>query len=469
MKEIDKLHLEYDQYTIEELCDIMDEFELTNIDLNKYILNRILKENDKDCLFKLFNKIEHILIYLSDDKMKELFNLYTSIFTNVPINFLLSILRDTIFGNSLFISIILINNPVYTYNNIEDLLYLNQLKYIDDDFMLNIIPDDYQIDISFDDRINDLKKEEIKNVISYIETFFYIDIIRPSKSFIEAMKILYKYSDDAIHKVKYDIIDAFDKGNNSIIMGMISRLSTIKIRELENLDKEYKNIFYFLRSIKLPVYYDYGNIIIEKQITNNNFYYMLYKNKYDEVKILNPFNQVNFDEVREIFDLKSGTYITPYSTDREISVSKIHSFQKMNNITSITDDELTSIKNLDENNIELRLQKILSEYSITDHGPTEKIDIWTSRLSLFHERDIRVGGFLIKGKSYKTVYLKDIAVNLLKALDTNIDILFLVYSGNLDDGARDQFITHCKKNNKLYSLINLSDLTKIFKAYNAGL
>jgi hypothetical protein len=120
---------------------------------------------------------------------------------------------------------------------------------------------------------------------------------------------------------------------------------------------------------------------------------------------------------------------------------------------------------MSENEIEKSIREILHDQNITSHGVVERVDIYEHKLFVNNESDLRDVGIIIKGRGYPKITLRDLATNIIKAVDLPAPLIFLVYTGSINDDAKNQFIKQCNRAKKLYCILDTIDITKLLVAY----
>lgn len=93
-------------------------------------------------------------------------------------------------------------------------------------------------------------------------------------------------------------------------------------------------------------------------------------------------------------------------------------------------------------------------------------DIFTTKIKINNEEDLRNVAFIIKGKSFKSITSKDVAHQIIKACRLSVDLVVLAHVGTLADDAKIDLIEQCNLRRRMYAIININDLAKILLAYN---
>ena len=119
-----------------------------------------------------------------------------------------------------------------------------------------------------------------------------------------------------------------------------------------------------------------------------------------------------------------------------------------------------------ENDIEKAIRYILRDCNQTSHSPIEIVDIYELKLKVNGDDDIRNAGFIIKGRSYEKVSLNSVATAIIKAINSPIEIIFVIHVGNLQDEVLFHLEKLCNKSQKMYCIIDAYDLARLLKAYS---
>jgi len=146
-----------------------------------------------------------------------------------------------------------------------------------------------------------------------------------------------------------------------------------------------------------------------------------------------------------------------------IDIDNINSFKSIKDFTldSINEDVIKTIKNLNEKTqLEPFIRSCIYDLNDTPHGPTEIVDILTTKITYKHKQSF--AAIIIKGKSFKTVKAKDISHQIyrLRKID-GIQISILAYTGNILDQPMEEFISTCHDIGCDYSIWNDFDLARI--------
>lgn len=153
---------------------------------------------------------------------------------------------------------------------------------------------------------------------------------------------------------------------------------------------------------------------------------------------------------------------------RPLRISEIHEFAEVGRIpdAAVTDEILTNVAILNEKTqLEPWIQDVIRSHDQTPHGPTEIADIISTRVT--------VGGtpthtaFILKGKSFKKVKVKDVAhqITRLRKLE-GLELAVLMAVGDIQDDVYDEFIHQAQKLSCDYLVITKFDLARLLIAYD---
>lgn len=152
--------------------------------------------------------------------------------------------------------------------------------------------------------------------------------------------------------------------------------------------------------------------------------------------LLMPFEEIAPNHVQKVYDLETADFVTPKKRIGKILLHDVFSFRRGQQVVDVTGEQVDLAKSLYEIEIEKKIREILQDQNITSHSPAEKMDVYTMKLHINNEKDLRDVGMILKGRGYPTINLDSIASNILKAVDLPVHIVFLVHTGILLDESR---------------------------------
>ncbi|MCS7365358.1 MAG: hypothetical protein NDF54_07980 [archaeon GB-1867-035] len=452
------------------LIEIVSSIDLADITYAKKVIKKVITSRNTRLVRMLFDKLSPPFIFSSKCFKVDILDYLSSIIlNNLSFDDVVDLGKESILGSLLALDIIIRRVKIIDCDRgkLNLLEKMSSLKFMRDPNILLIYPFEDKLILNLDERINALNETLLRNIIKICEILFAYNLIEKSRGSCESFILLY----EALRKtpdynVRYYIVKSLIDRKATEFIAYIKKFN-ILINSIDNIPKYYDIIFKTLISFGIPVYFEVKNVKINDRLYNDNFFFLKFRDRRGNERILWPFEQIETSHVQSIYDPVFGVFITPREYFGKIKMEEIFSFRKVRQIRSVTEEEMLRVSLMDENTIERLIREILSESEATPHGPTELADILSLNILINNEHDLRNAAFIIKGRSYKRVKLKDIAVNLIKAVNiASINIIFLVYVGVIDDQALKHFIELCEKNRKMYCIINCQSLTKLFKAYN---
>lgn len=150
---------------------------------------------------------------------------------------------------------------------------------------------------------------------------------------------------------------------------------------------------------------------------------------------------------------------------RLLKIHEIDEFSEVKTIpgAAINDLILSSVRKLEENELERGLREILYDPNETPHGPTEIADVLTH---LRVRGDKRLAAFVLKGKSYQRVSSKDVTHQFAKLRQVpRLGLMVFVAVGNIQDDAQRDFIQTAIDAGCDYLIVDAQDLARLFIAY----
>ena len=453
--------------SLETILSIVTEEELRDIIFWKEVIKRAISEGKIKIIGKLFEKAATVFIFGHEGFRQKLIDTIYSNLQCLELFDIIEIGKESILGNVLTIYYFVKKCKVITSQKIRILATLSALKYINDPLIFELVPLKDQLIIDVDERITELnQQEEIDKATKICEWLFSNDLIAKNEDTVKGLNILYANSSSPELRFKGDIISSLLKRRLDLFSHSLEKIYQQKITNEKDIIRYYTEIYDFLVKINVPIFFDFENLRFNNVLYNGNFFFVKYIDRLGTERLLFPFEQTELANVQKVYDLNSGMYITPKGRVGKILFHDIFSFKKSANVTKVYDKQIRKVKQLSEVEIEEKIRSILEDQNITPHGPVEKADIFTTKVLVNNERDLRNSAFILKGKGYPKVNLESIATNLLKAAELPVDIIFLVHTGVLLDEAQEQFIKQCNLHRKMYCIIGPIELTKLLIAYS---
>lgn len=446
---------------------MISEDDIRDVDFYLELIKRSINEKNGASIKKLFEMQSQLFILESSSYQSTVIRKLFDIFENCPLGELTKIGQENLVGNILVVYCFLKKHRTLSNSEFDDLLILAELKSINDSVLMDFVPyvKDSKIVLDLDDRVTNRSEDELEKAIHVIEVLFKDNRILETEDSIRTILMLYEKSDSSEFKIKKRLASSlFEERVEELIQTL--KMLGLKIDDANGLISSYSQVYRGLLKLGLPVYFSFENFRFNGVIFNANFFPMKFLDISGHEKLLFPFKQVDLSSVQKIFDIENNVFVTPKERIGRIKLEDVFSFTDVTKITAVNDEKIQLVKRLSENDIEDKLTEIIGETNITPHGPAEKADIFTTKVYVNNSDDVRNSAFILKGKGYPTVKLHSVSTNILKAMKIPAEIVFLVYSGNILDEAKEYFIDSCILLRKMYCIIGPNDLARLFVAYN---
>ena len=279
------------------------------------------------------------------------------------------------------------------------------------------------------------------------------------------MLVLYKNASKAELRFKGEIVGSLLEKKPDVFLSLTQKVLK-EVKDNDDLIKQYDDIYDFLQKGGIPVFFDFEKVFVEFDfLYNKNFYFAKVLDKMGKIELVQPFDRMSADQVQKVYDPQTGSFATPRGRTGKLLLRDVFSFRKAGEVTQASAEQITFVRNLRETEMEPRIRDIIHDQNLTAHSPTEEVDVYTLKLYVNNENDLRDVGMILKGRGYPKVNLDAVASNILKAMDLPIHIVFLIHTGILDDVAREKFINQCDRARKMYCVVDAEDLARLFIAY----
>ena len=173
-----------------------------------------------------------------------------------------------------------------------------------------------------------------------------------------------------------------------------------------------------------------------------------------------------------LFALNSNPIFQELSTVRAMArllrISEIHEFAEVGRIpdAAVTDEILTNVARLNEKTqLEPWIRDIVRSHDQTPHGPTEIVDIISTRVTVGGRPTYT--GFILKGKSFQKVRARDVAhqITRLRRLE-GLELAVFAAVGDIQDDVYDEFIHQAQELGCDYLVVTKFDLARLLIAYD---
>jgi hypothetical protein len=462
-----QLDLHNSQLSLDILLTMLTEKDFRDIEFCKRLIKRALDERNLKALKTILDNISGVFILSTKEFRKEIVEHLYSEINSWNFDMLIDIGKESVLGNVTIIYYFLKKVVVITPENLEMFIELAKLAHIEDPLIFDLVHTQDFLYLNLNERVSSLgNKSTIEKAIELCELFFTNDRLEKSKDTIHGMLLLYENSGRPEQKFKGNIVSALLMKKLNVLLALIKKVYK-NAKDITSLIQHSTEIYNLLLQSRVPVFFNFNNLILDSdKIYNDNFYFVRFLDDSGNEKILLPFEQLDARQVQQIFDLETETFVTPRERIGKILLHQIYSFRKVREITMVPNEQVDIIKQMTENQIEEKIRRILCDKNITAHGPAEKTDVYPNKLFVNNENDIRDVAIILKGKGYPKISLRDVASNIIKAVDLPVQIVILIYTGILLDEAREKFVNLCNKYKKMYSLVDPIDLTKLLVAYD---
>lgn len=396
---------------------------------------------------------------LNEGPLKHLKELLSKYDTNT----LFEICRNSFLGNLFWIFRLLDDTEgIINSKNLACLEKIPKLKFIDE--IMFIKPNFGKRFFVKIDEIDSCQGCQVET-LNGLRFLFYADLVELEESFINSFSLLLRKSENPKDRAVLKIVEILKSKNEQLLLNEYQALFGEHPKSVEDLNL--KELYEKLLELGCPVFFEDKKLRFNGVVYNGNFFPMKFTDKTGKIRILGPFEQIELGEVAKLQDPIKGDWFTPIGRLGKILIEEIYSFSKMKTVRRAEKEEISKIEELSENEIEEKLRCILGEPGITEHTPLEIADFISLKIKINNDEDLRNCAIIIKKLSgKKQITLKDVANQIIKAVNSHSEIIMLVHVAPLADDVTENFTDLCKKLNKMYCMVNKSDLARLFKAYN---
>lgn len=453
--------------SLDALLSIAHDEDFKNITFCKQLIQRAFQERNTVAIKSLLEKMSATFVFADKEFRRQIIEYLYRWTRSLAVDVVLDLGRDSILGNVCVLFYFITQIGPVTSEKIETFAKLSKLKYIKDPLALELIPTNAAIILNLDEKVNAINKpREIEESIEICELLFMNGLLARTNDTITGMLMLYQNSSQAKHKFKAQIVFSLLEKKLDVFLSLIKKI--IKdVDDEDGLIAHYVEIYDLLVRTGLPVFFDFNKVSLElDSLFNGNFYFAKVLYESGDVGLLMPFEDIAVNHIQKVYDLETADFVTPRKRIGRILFHDVFSFRRVQQVADVTEEQVDLVKSLYEIEIEKKIREILQDQNITSHSPAEKIDVYTLKLHINNEKDLRDVGMILKGRGYPTINLDSIASNILKAVDLPVHIVFLVHTGILLDEAREKFVKQCRRARKMYCVIDSVDLTRLLCAYN---
>ena len=448
------------------LLSMANENDFRDLEFCRKLISRAIREKNLEVIRSLLNRISSVFVFSTAEFRKEIVDFAYSELKSWSFKETVEIGKESVLGNVLVLCYAFKKICVITPEKIAMAADLLKLVHIEDPLTFDFIPIEGSLALDLHETVaSNVNVSTIEKATVACELLYINGRLEKSKDTASGMLVLYENSRRSEHKFKGRIVSSLLDKRLDLFIAHLKKIC----RGIDNgnqLVVNYTMVYDVLVKAAVPIFFDLNHFKFEfDKFYNDNLYFARFLDKSGNEHLLMPFEEINSTEVQKIFDLENEVFITPTGRVGKITVYDVYSFRKTREISDVTHDQLQSTKQMSENEIGKRLRQILHDQNITSHSPAEKADLYLHKLYVNNENDLRDAAIIIKGKGYPKITLKDIASNLVKAVDLPVQVVFLVYTGILLDEPREKFTNQCDRAKKMHCILDVVDLTKLLLAY----
>lgn len=454
--------------SLDVILSMVTEEDFRDVAFCERLIIRALQERNLKAIKSLLEKISTVFVFASEEFRKKIVECIYSGIQSSTFETILEIGNDSILGNIVAVYYFIKKVGVVTPEKTKMLARLTELKHLKEPFILEFIPTIDTLILDLDGRIKEtINTTQIEKAIEICEILFKNEKLEKSKDTILGFLLLYENSQLPERKFKRDIVSALLDSKLDRFLRLVKKIYK-GVKDKTDLINHYIETYDILLSVGIPVFFEFSNFRYElDKFYNGNFYFAKLLDKSGNEDLIPPFQQRDATRVQKVFDIETERFITPKGRIGKLLLRDVYSFRKAREVTEVTKEQIEFVKKLYEDDIEEKIRGILRDQNITSHSPAEKTDVYTHKLFVNGEQDLRDVGIIIKGRGYlPKVNLSDVASNILKAVDLPIQIVFLIHIGVLLDEAREKFVNQCNRAKKMYCVVDPRDLARLLLAYN---
>lgn len=448
---------------------MVNESDFRDMGFCKKLIGRAILEKNFEAIRNLLDRISSVFVFSTDEFRKGMVDFAYSELKSWSFKEVVEIGKESILGNVLVLCYTFKKIGVITSEKITILAELLRLVHVEDPLTFEYIPIEGRLILDLNETLEpSTKTSTIEKAVEACELLFINDRLERSKDTVSGMLFLYEKSGRSEHKFKGRIVSSLLNKRLDLFIAHLKKICK-GIDDESQLVANYAIVYDLLVRAAIPIFFDLNNFRFEfDSFYNDNLYFARLLDKSGNGHLLMPFDKINSMEVQKIFDLENKVFVTPTGRIGKIVVHDIYSFRKIREVLEVTDGQLQITRQLSEDEIGKRIRQILHDQNITSHSPAEKADIYLHKLFVNDENDLRDAAIIIKGKGYPKITLRDIASNLVKAVDLPVQVAFLIYTGILLDEPREKFTNQCERAKKMHCIIEVIDLTRLLLAYSKG-
>ena len=453
--------------SLDVLVHTLSEQDFFEYDCCEKVLSRIFAENRIDLLNAVLKKLSFAFFVKDEEFRAHILNTLLKYAKKMNIEAHVNAFQDNVPGNLFLLGYTARFLSPITVHNFKRLKMFLHCPYIMDEDVLNLYPLQDKIVLDLTTNLqNQISQRSLIRLVKILELLFQCKIIQESKESVISFYHLYGAISQSPYTLKHEIIESLLNKKIQTLLKHVNKITSM------NIDKNCLNAevvmfsFKVLRNLRIPVYWHLENVRFNGEYINDNFFITLYKDASGSLHIFWPYDKISASEIKSVLDIRSGSFVIPSQRYGKLLLEQIYSFNEVAKVKNVSEEEINLVKNMTEKEMERAIRHILRDCNETAHSPIEVVDIYELKLHVNGIDDVRNAGFILKGRSYHNITLNTIATNIIKAVDSPVDIIFIIYVGKLQDEVLTHLERLCQQTNKMYCVIDSNDLARLLKAYN---
>lgn len=387
--------------SLDAILSIVTEDDFRDVGFCKKLIRRALQEKNLKATKSLLWKMSTVFVFMSEEYRKEIVEFVYSGIQSSTFETILELGSDSILGNVVVLHYFITKIGVITPDKIGMFVRLSELKHLKEPFALEFVPIEDKLILALDTRIKEIiNAAQIEKAIEVCELLFKKGKLEKSKDTILGILLLYQNSQLPERKFKGDIVSALLERKLDRFLRLITNIHK-GIEGKSGLVEHYVEIYDTLFNVGVPVFFEFSNFRFEfNKFYNSNFYFARFVDRSGNEDLVPPFQQIDAARVQKVYDIKTERFITPKGRIGRILLRDVYSFRKVREVTEVTTEQIDFVRKLYEDDIEEKIRGILRDQNITSHSPAEKTDVYTHKLLVNNEQDLRDVGIIIKGRGY---------------------------------------------------------------------
>ncbi len=448
------------------LLEFLREEDFNDFTLFEKVIKKIIKSGDKAALKTVFLKLQ--LSFLSNGELyrtKILERFYFEL-KDIESKEITLITFDSLVGNYIAIYWLIKKKPIINQKTAQDYInVIGSLQYIEDVCCFGF-PFVNQISLQLTDGLPPISQNQMKSLSLTAKVLFQLDILRKSKSMVESFQRIFGSTDIHEDTLKANLIAALLNKDVKEISFIFEKFGGPNIHDIDDIISNFDDIWKCFEKLSIPVYFDAQNLRFNGVLFNDNFFFVKYTRTDGTSKILFPFDQIELEDIRSVYDPSLGAFYYPKETFGMLKLERIYSIKRIETIQTPDVNVVAAVKSMSEDEINSRIRKILQDPNECHHSPVEVTDVFTQYIFVNNPDDLRWAGIIAKGCSFENVTSKQLIYQVVRACFSPIQVILLVYVNKIQHEALCEFVKLCDHHRKNYGILDENSLARLFVSYN---